>query len=455
MKGRNKDQGSSKQSVPVPVKQELSFPDVTPLDHVKMCPRYTSVLNRPEGDGVGIEELDSLQMEIESLLVSVIQRNRQLKIETMILDNEKISDNILAPQSSNSTTKASTLNHNSNSSNNLATPKLSSSMLKKTKSFSGKPNIPPVQESPPIVRNKIPDIFWQSVEPYCADITQEDIKYLKNQIEQSESFINSIPKIEPLGTHYSLQWAEDDLNQQVKEGARFPDLDSKSTPTNGLKRKASVSSDQSTKKIEESIDRLNKAQSESLSYGPLTQRLISALIEQNLMTPFDNKLNDYLDRVCTPQSTYLSPKSMAKKFTFNFAGSNMEKKLKKTLIEQGILEPDESEKSELISDDNSEQSQEDGCKDDEIAQEIINIHSELKLVSKQCKERLEELLGKAEQSLARQEIKKKIDSIDKEIINHFEIVKACRISKQPLDDKDKEQVLNLIKERDSLKQQLD
>lgn len=133
-------------------------------------------------------------MEIESLLVNVIQRNRQLKIETMILDNEKIADNLLAPHPSNSATKANSLNHHSFSSNNLTTPKLTNSMLKKTKSFSGKPNVPPVQESPPIVRNKIPDIFWQSVEPYCAEITLDDIKYLRNQIEQSEALINSVPK---------------------------------------------------------------------------------------------------------------------------------------------------------------------------------------------------------------------------------------------------------------------
>lgn len=202
--------------------------------------------------------------------------------------------------------------------------------------------------------------------------------------------------------------------------------------------------------IEESIDRLNKTRSEPLNYGPLTQRLISALFEQNLMTPFDNKLSDYLDRVSPPQSSYLSPKSMAKKFTFNFGNSNMEKKLKKTLIEQGILEADDSEKVDLISEDNSEHGQEDFAKDDELAQEIVNIHSELKVVSKQCKERLEDLLVKAEESFAKQEVKNKIADIDKEIINVFEIVKACRISKQPLNEKDKEQALSLIKERNSL-----
>lgn len=133
-------------------------------------------------------------MEIESLLVNVIQRNRVLKIETMILDNEKISDNIIVPHSSNSSSKLNSSNHHSFSSNQLSASKLNNSLLKKTKSFSGKPNIPIVPESPPIVRNKIPDIFWQSVEPYCADISQDDIKYLKNQIEQSETLINSVPK---------------------------------------------------------------------------------------------------------------------------------------------------------------------------------------------------------------------------------------------------------------------
>ena len=46
-----------------------------------------AVLNRPAGDGVGIEEMDSLQMEMESLLVHAMQRTRLLKLETMILDN--------------------------------------------------------------------------------------------------------------------------------------------------------------------------------------------------------------------------------------------------------------------------------------------------------------------------------------------------------------------------------
>jgi hypothetical protein len=43
-----------------------------------------------------------------------------------------------------------------------------------------------MNDSLPIVRNDIPDIFWKSVEPYCADITEDDIQFLQNQIEMYE-----------------------------------------------------------------------------------------------------------------------------------------------------------------------------------------------------------------------------------------------------------------------------
>ncbi len=57
------------------------------------------VLKRQDGHGVGIEEMDSLQMEIESMLVNAMQRNRLLKIETMILDSEKPESLTVSSQS--------------------------------------------------------------------------------------------------------------------------------------------------------------------------------------------------------------------------------------------------------------------------------------------------------------------------------------------------------------------
>lgn len=72
-------------------------------------------------------------MEIESLLVNVMQRTRQLKMETMILDNCEKSDIIIV----NTPTQLS----KAASSSNFSTPTTEkSSLQKKFKSFSEKPS---------------------------------------------------------------------------------------------------------------------------------------------------------------------------------------------------------------------------------------------------------------------------------------------------------------------------
>ncbi len=243
--------------------------------------------------------------------------------------------------------------------------------------------------------------------------------------------------IPPLGKHYSLQWAEEDLNQQVKEGSRLTDNEASiSTPTKSSDvtskdRKYSIVVPLLEKSIQKSAsmnNAKNKAQTkeESLNYGPLTQRLISALIEQNLMTPLDNEIAEYLDKIGPPpQSMYMSPTTMAKKLNLNASTSTsvstLERKIKKTLIEQSILDVDENEnlsddemvgtKSALLA--NTDSTLVD--KDDEIAGEIRNLQNELKVVTKQCKQTLTNLLEISKQTIAKQEIKKKIAQIDTEV----------------------------------------
>jgi hypothetical protein len=192
------------------------------------------------------------------------------------------------------------------------------------------------------------------------------------------------------------------------------------------------------------------------------------------MTPFDNEIADYLDKISPPESTYLSPRTMAKKFSFNSPAtlptttatntltahnnhnhhhhhnnhhhhhqnnnnhtSHIERKIKKTLIEQGILDLDvESEDSKhgVMDAMGSSSGDENGCggggnvngnggcenqrisKDDEIAMEILNVQNELKMVSRQCKQTLGNLVELSKQNIVKQEIKKKINATDTEVI---------------------------------------
>lgn len=76
---------------------------------------------------------------------------------------------------------------------------------------------------PRVIRNDAPDRFWASVEPYCAEITQEDIKALDELIKTSEDD-SDLYKIPPLGKHYSVRWATEDLLEEQKEGNELSGL---------------------------------------------------------------------------------------------------------------------------------------------------------------------------------------------------------------------------------------
>ena len=82
----------------------LSLPEFATADHNKLIPRYSSgilnhlvlrlkifkpflVLKRSEQDGIGFEDVDTLQIELEALLSATVVRKLRLKEEIKILSN--------------------------------------------------------------------------------------------------------------------------------------------------------------------------------------------------------------------------------------------------------------------------------------------------------------------------------------------------------------------------------
>lgn len=129
-----------------------------------------------------------------------------------VLDNEKPESIIINPSAA--VLPATSLNKSfsskdltsladSNGGKLTGTP---STLNKKFKSFSGKPAggasaAPPTNKSlndsnnACIVRNDIPDTFWQLMDPYCASITDDDIKLLEDQLELCDKYVE-FPKRE-------------------------------------------------------------------------------------------------------------------------------------------------------------------------------------------------------------------------------------------------------------------
>ncbi|XP_012865802.1 PREDICTED: transcriptional adapter 3-like [Dipodomys ordii] len=173
----------------------LQFHDFKSVDHLKVCPRYTAVLARSEDDGIGIEELDTLQLELETLLSSASRRLRVLEAETQILTDwqDKKGDRRFLKLGRD---------HELGAPPKHGKPKkqkLEGKMGHGPGPGPGRPKSknlqPKIQEYeftddpidvPRIPKNDAPNRFWASVEPYCADITSEEVRTLEELLKPPE-----------------------------------------------------------------------------------------------------------------------------------------------------------------------------------------------------------------------------------------------------------------------------
>lgn len=86
-KGKGKDKstlGNSGETVDLK-DLPIRLPEFANGDHAKVVPRYSAVLKRSEQDGIGMEDIDTLQMELEAMLSSVVVRKMTLKEEVQVL----------------------------------------------------------------------------------------------------------------------------------------------------------------------------------------------------------------------------------------------------------------------------------------------------------------------------------------------------------------------------------
>lgn len=139
--------------------------------------------------------------------------------------------------------------------------------------------------------------------------------------------------------------------------------------------------------------------------GPLTQRLVAALLEENLMNakgeiigPSD--LTTESNDSCGENNSSSANRSNATPIASLLKnGIDVEIRLKKELIELGILD---------ISDFPKE-------KDDEVLNEIKRVRTELESIAEYNLNELKELRIAAKEEMKRLEIKRKLDAVDQEV----------------------------------------
>ncbi|CAH0694652.1 unnamed protein product [Spodoptera exigua] len=402
--------------------------ELCPIPYIKIqdnavhLPRFTAIAARSADEPIGMDELDSLQLELESLLGNTALRIRYFQSEIESIDtNEskrekkgkaagkqlqypvkrkfpddklvktnstKLSNQPKVPKFKNMSNASSGGSHNYN--NDVANS--DNSVKLELSQFA-------------LPKNNIPYKFWSSVDPYCAPVTLDDIKFLESLLAQSSN--TTLPPIPPLGRHYSEVWADEHLAEDQNA-------------SNPNKQKSSMSPEASNirKKLEKSND--------NMITGPLTQRLVSALMEENLM-------NYEVPDIKVKQTT--NTKSSYKN------SLTLEKCLRKELVEQGILDPEDLPPLTNPA-------------DDEILAEIKKCQTELTAVKKDNCRNLKHLIGLCKQEMIRLNLKKQLDQVDMECIDIYKKMVAAKQKKRPITKKEKEDAWRAINEQIRLNKEI-
>uniref|UniRef100_A0A8C4ZA86 Transcriptional adapter 3-like n=1 Tax=Gadus morhua TaxID=8049 RepID=A0A8C4ZA86_GADMO len=294
----------------------LKYYDFKPVEHVKVCPRYTAVLGRSEDDGIGIEELDTLQLELETLLSSANRRLRALEEQRQILTDWqdkkgdkrflKIGKDPDPLASSRHKPKKQKLEGKAGHAPGPGPgrPKLKNLQAKVPEyEFNEDP-----QDIPRTPKNDSPNRFWALVEPYCADITNEEIRLLEELLKPPDDEAEYY-KIPVLGKHYSQRWAQEDLLEEQREGARANDK--KKSMTGGPLSELDAKDVDSLMKKSESQ---HESPEDGCPFGPLTQRLLQALVEENIISPMEDSPIPDMAGKDAADGAGTSPRSQGKAF---------------------------------------------------------------------------------------------------------------------------------------------
>nr|XP_006631132.1 PREDICTED: transcriptional adapter 3 [Lepisosteus oculatus]XP_015203603.1 PREDICTED: transcriptional adapter 3 [Lepisosteus oculatus] len=420
----------------------LQYYDFKPVEHAKVCPRYTAVLGRSDDDGIGIEELDTLQLELETLLSPASRRLRALEEQRQILTDwqdkkgdkrflkmGKEADLSAAPRHSKPKKQKLEGKGGHGPGPGPGRPKSKNLQPKiQEYEFSEDP-----QDTPRIPKNDAPNRFWASVEPYCADITSEEIRVLEDLLKAPEDEPEYY-KVPALGKHYSQRWAQEDLLEEQRDGARANDK------KKGIMGPLSELDAKDVDALQKKFESQHDPPEDGCPFGPLTQRLLQALVEENIISPMeDSPIPEVPSKDGGGDGASTSPRSQGKAFSVPHTRS-LEVRIKEELVAQGLLDSEERPGTDC---------------EDEVLAELHKRQAELKALSAHNRAKKQELLRLAREETRRQELRQRVRVSDNEVMEAFRRIMAARQKKRTPTKKEKEQAWRALRERESILRLLD
>lgn len=289
----------------------------------------------------------------------------------------------------------------------------------------------PQQPKVAMPKNDMPNKFWLSVEPYCMPLTNEDLRLIDDLLEQYRGPL--VPPIPALGPHYSTAWAQEDMKSLQPGGAR-----QKSQNASAMLKKADGM-------LEESIT------------GPLTQRLVSALMDESLpseqaavgehsnsnSSSNENTHSSSSNAAGGPANAAASAAASSGNFrslSMLKHGVGIEQRLKKELIDSGLIDASELTAHEDV---------------DEVLLEIKRVTTEISSVAQYNCDELKRLRADASHEIKRIELKRKLDTVDQEILECYKRMLQYRAKRKGHTSEEKQEILRLTSEQRALAEQLE
>ncbi|KAK4871682.1 hypothetical protein RN001_015806 [Aquatica leii] len=360
------------------------FPIVRILEN-HLLPGYAGVLTRSAEDGVGMEDLDQLQLDLERLLSTTASRHRLLKSEMECLDQVeekrknkkfKLSDKQFSLKRKYIDTMDKFRIKDDKSEIRLVKSNHNFSANSLVSDLSVKREVPKVT----FPRNDISEKFWLSVKPFCENVSKDDVNFLNSLIREcSEEIKIEIPGV---GKHYTMDWTDDVLLYEH-------DVNTNQKQTNVK----SVSFKKELKKsgLNAMVDTFS---------GPFSQRLIAALIEEKESGKANNELG-------TSTRSNIRTKTC------------MHKKLKKELEDEDIFDSTISKNT---------------IENDKILLEIKKCTQELKSVNHRNISELRKLKSIVEKDVRRQNVKNSLKLVDEKVIKMYNRVQDAKQAQSSASD---------------------